>query len=73
MEDHKLGKHCQITECRQIDWMPMGCKYCKGTFCYDHYSIENHKCKEIDKTFKKVMQCPFCLSMIRMNANLSPE
>lgn len=73
MEDQKLGKHCQIKECRQIDWMPMGCKYCSGTFCCEHYSIENHSCKEIEKNFKKVIQCPFCLEMLNLTQGYSPE
>ena len=53
--------------------MPMNCKYCNGVFCCEHYSIQNHQCKDIEKDFVKVIECPFCLQMIKMNPTLTPE
>jgi predicted nucleic acid binding AN1-type Zn finger protein len=72
MEDHKLGKRCSLAECRQIDWMPISCKYCSQVFCADHYGIDSHHCEAVSKHFNKVMLCPFCELPVKIDTNMSP-
>lgn len=71
MEDQKLGKHCTLQECRQIDWMPIECKYCHLVFCAEHFSIDSHHCKEVDKHFNKVLICPVCEESFKQNLKIS--
>eukprot|EP01117_Protostelium_nocturnum_P014166 TRINITY_DN5358_c0_g1_i3.p1 TRINITY_DN5358_c0_g1~~TRINITY_DN5358_c0_g1_i3.p1 ORF type:complete len:240 (-),score=78.57 TRINITY_DN5358_c0_g1_i3:189-908(-) len=46
MEFHDVGKHCDVASCGQLDFLPFSCKYCKGTFCQDHWREGQHKCIE---------------------------
>lgn len=39
-----IGKHCQLTYCNQLDFLPFFCQSCKGTFCLDHRSESSHQC-----------------------------
>ncbi|PWY69856.1 hypothetical protein BO94DRAFT_560694 [Aspergillus sclerotioniger CBS 115572] len=39
-----IGRHCQLSYCNQLDFLPFHCSSCKGTFCLDHRSETAHKC-----------------------------
>ncbi|KAL6948653.1 hypothetical protein ACO0QE_001125 [Hanseniaspora vineae] len=43
----EVGKHCDF--CRQIDFLPFYCSYCKGCFCGEHRTKELHHCKYLLK------------------------
>ncbi|EDO18312.1 hypothetical protein Kpol_1039p63 [Vanderwaltozyma polyspora DSM 70294] len=38
-----VGTHCQY--CRQIDFLPFHCSFCKQDFCTSHRTKESHHCK----------------------------
>jgi len=40
----RIGSHCDIKSCRQLDFLPFECSHCHGTFCLDHRSLTSHKC-----------------------------
>jgi len=44
MEFADLGKHC--TYCKQKDFLPIKCEFCKNWYCKEHYIQDNHSCKE---------------------------
>lgn len=46
MIDDGVGEFCSDSTCKQKDWMPVKCKYCKKIFCSEHSSIEGHKCPD---------------------------
>lgn len=73
MQDQKIGKRCTLAECRQIDWMPIECKYCNVVFCSEHFKTESHNCQAVDKYFKKVLVCPFCEESFKQDLNYSEE
>ncbi|KAF2151877.1 hypothetical protein K461DRAFT_279390 [Myriangium duriaei CBS 260.36] len=39
-----IGAHCQMTFCRQLDFLPFRCESCQGKFCLDHRSETAHSC-----------------------------
>lgn len=61
MELSNVGKHCEVSTCRQLDFLPFTCDNCKKIFCSEHRKYENHKCS-IPKPMrdKVVPVCPLC-------------
>jgi predicted nucleic acid binding AN1-type Zn finger protein len=46
MEFYYIGQRCDLENCKQHDFLPFQCKYCKGTFCLEHRFFDNHNCKK---------------------------
>lgn len=44
MEFPTLGDRCAVTDCGQLDFLPVGCSACGATFCKDHYLPFQHSC-----------------------------
>lgn len=40
-----LGKHCSISDCHQLDFLPFDCVHCTKTFCKEHFNVELHRCE----------------------------
>lgn len=43
-EVEAIGAQCQMTFCRQLDFLPFKCESCKGSYCLDHRSESAHQC-----------------------------
>ena len=43
-EVEAIGAHCQMTFCRQLDFLPFKCESCHGSFCLDHRTETAHSC-----------------------------
>ncbi|XP_072014120.1 AN1-type zinc finger protein 1-like [Amphiura filiformis] len=41
-----VGKHCTVTTCKQLDFLPIVCNGCSQIFCKDHYSVDAHNCSQ---------------------------
>ncbi|KAF2159330.1 hypothetical protein M409DRAFT_30206 [Zasmidium cellare ATCC 36951] len=48
-----IGAHCQMTFCRQLDFLPFRCESCKGKFCLDHRSETAHQCPKAGEWARK--------------------
>ena len=50
-----IGKHCAHQECRQLDYLSIGCTGCSQAFCKDHFPFDNHQCsrKYLKKSGKR--------------------
>ena len=46
MELPDLGKHCFVSHCKQLDFLPFECIHCLMTFCKDHFGLESHDCEK---------------------------
>ncbi|KAF8399331.1 hypothetical protein HHK36_015196 [Tetracentron sinense] len=55
-----LGKHCQHSECNQLDFLPFKCDGCRKVFCLDHRSYKSHECPKPDHNSRKVVVCHIC-------------
>uniref|UniRef100_A0A1B6GBC9 AN1-type domain-containing protein n=1 Tax=Cuerna arida TaxID=1464854 RepID=A0A1B6GBC9_9HEMI len=47
MELPKLGERCSRVDCKQLDFLPVLCSLCQGTFCKDHSFPNNHSCTKV--------------------------
>ncbi|XP_023982831.1 AN1-type zinc finger protein 1 isoform X4 [Physeter macrocephalus] len=47
MAELDVGRHCQLEQCRQRDFLPFVCDGCSGVFCLEHRSRESHSCPEV--------------------------
>ncbi|XP_039282278.1 AN1-type zinc finger protein 1 [Nilaparvata lugens] len=51
MEFPEAGKRCNHLECKQLDFLPIVCDFCKLVFCKDHSSTIGHSCpKNVDNS-----------------------
>nr|CCA23974.1 conserved hypothetical protein [Albugo laibachii Nc14] len=64
-----VGKHCSITHCSQIDFLPFECDCCHSIFCLEHRSYDSHSCVSVQKTDSRVFECPICKKII----NCTPD
>ncbi|XP_044279833.1 AN1-type zinc finger protein 1 [Varanus komodoensis] len=46
MAELEIGKHCDVKNCRQLDFLPFVCDGCSGVFCLQHRSRAAHSCSE---------------------------
>lgn len=59
-----LGRHCQNSDCHQLDFLPFKCNGCNKVFCLEHRSYESHDCPKSDHNSRKVLVCETCSTAI---------
>lgn len=67
-----LGAHCSDPYCRQGDFLPFQCEFCKKTFCLEHFEPKNHGCPDMNAKDKRVLLCPLCNAAVRIQHPQSP-
>ncbi|KAL1925373.1 uncharacterized protein VTP21DRAFT_256 [Calcarisporiella thermophila] len=73
MEFPELGKHCAHSDCNQLDFLPYSCKYCKQSFCQDHWKALDHNCPEYTPFDVRVPVCPICDQPVPINRGEDPN
>ncbi|CAL4162091.1 unnamed protein product, partial [Meganyctiphanes norvegica] len=52
--DLKIGQHCGVSLCHQLDFLPFKCKFCNMILCKDHRLPQYHGCTgDFDKFLKE--------------------
>ncbi|KAA0053705.1 hypothetical protein IC582_008838 [Cucumis melo] len=59
-----LGRHCQHSDCHQLDFLPFTCDGCQKVFCSEHRGFKSHDCPESDRNSRKVVVCEICSTSI---------
>ncbi|CAK7322754.1 unnamed protein product [Dovyalis caffra] len=59
-----LGRHCQHSECKQLDFLPFNCDSCRKVFCLEHRSYKSHDCPKPYQKSRKVVVCEICSASI---------
>lgn len=59
-----LGRHCQLSDCNQLDFLPFNCDGCQRVFCLEHKSSKSHDCPKADHNSRKVVVCETCAMAI---------
>ena len=54
MEFPELGKNCTKEDCKELDFLPIICQFCKKPFCSKCFLPADHQCavykdKKVDK------------------------
>ncbi|GAA0187313.1 RNA metabolism protein [Lithospermum erythrorhizon] len=60
----ELGRHCQLSHCHQLDFLPFKCNACQKVFCLEHRSYKSHECPKSDNHSRKVVVCEICSTAI---------
>ncbi|XP_023526966.1 zinc finger AN1 domain-containing stress-associated protein 12 isoform X3 [Cucurbita pepo subsp. pepo] len=55
-----LGRHCQHSDCHQLDFLPFTCDGCQKVFCLEHRGFKSHDCPKSDRNSRKVVVCEIC-------------
>lgn len=77
-ELHHVGKQCAEPSCRQLDFLPTPCPYCRLVFCQTHYSLKEssnaktlpqdkgHNCSQSHSRVvdRKALTCPLCSQVV---------
>ncbi|GKD69012.1 zinc finger AN1 domain-containing stress-associated protein 12 [Tanacetum coccineum] len=64
-----LGKHCQLSDCKQLDFLPFKCDGCEKVFCVEHRSYKSHECSNSDHNSRKVLVCETCSMSMEIPRN----
>ncbi|CAG8619970.1 33875_t:CDS:2, partial [Racocetra persica] len=61
MELLDIGRHCAKSDCKQLDYLPIKCQYCKKEFCFNHSKPSEHNCSDAPSgDGERVPICPLC-------------
>jgi len=47
MAELNIGNHCNVSDCKQLDFLPLQCNLCKKMYCKEHASYDAHTCVEL--------------------------
>ncbi|XP_055676981.1 AN1-type zinc finger protein 2A [Lutzomyia longipalpis] len=73
MEFPDLGKHCSVSTCQRLDFLPVKCDACSEILCSEHYSYEKHGCKSGQRKDVQVPVCPLCGEPVPTPSDVSPD
>lgn len=73
MELPDLGKHCCVSTCNKLDFLPIQCDACNKIFCDEHYQYSTHNCANAYKKDYQVPVCPLCNIPIPIQRGQLPD
>ncbi|TKY62610.1 Zinc finger AN1 and C2H2 domain-containing stress-associated protein 16 [Spatholobus suberectus] len=68
-----LGKHCSVSDCKQLDFLPFTCDRCNQVYCSEHRGYIKHKCTKANKLDVTVVICPLCAKGVRLIPDQDPN
>ncbi|GAV74814.1 zf-AN1 domain-containing protein [Cephalotus follicularis] len=68
-----LGRHCQHSDCHQLDFLPFICDGCQKVFCLEHRLYKFHECPKPDHRSRKVIVCQICSTAIETTGHDGEE
>lgn len=68
-----LGKHCSLSDCKQLDFLPFTCDRCNQVYCLEHRGYIKHHCTKSDKKDVTVVICPLCAKGVRLIPDQDPN
>jgi hypothetical protein len=45
---NSIGKHCSLSSCNQLDFLPVKCDLCLNFYCKEHFSLTGHNCSKYE-------------------------
>ena len=70
MYDKTYGSHCALPDCKQLDFLPFVCEFCKKTYCKVH---RTHGCKQESEAENKAIVCPVCQKTVKYVSTHTPD
>lgn len=70
-----IGSNCFLKTCKERDFLPFECEYCKEKFCLTHRTPESHECQVGVRLQQRVSttKCPKCSKVLRVPPLGNPE
>ncbi|KAK1259063.1 Zinc finger AN1 and C2H2 domain-containing stress-associated protein 13 [Acorus gramineus] len=68
-----LGRHCSVSDCKLLDFLPFTCDRCDQVFCLEHRSYNTHECPNANQQDVTVLICPLCAKSVRLVPNEDPN
>ncbi|KAJ6246320.1 zinc finger protein [Anaeramoeba flamelloides] len=68
-----LGVHCASKICHKLDFLPFTCDLCKQKFCQEHWQAEDHDCKFMNRSEKRIYICPICNNELQVEKGQDPN
>ncbi|WOK94109.1 zinc finger AN1 domain-containing stress-associated protein 12 [Canna indica] len=63
-----LGEHCDLEDCKQLDFLPFTCNGCQKVFCLEHRTFKAHSCPKAEQHSRVVVVCEVCSMSIEKKA-----
>ncbi len=60
LEHTNLGKHCEVPDCHQRDFLPFTCDVCSKKLCLNHRTYGAHSCHGNQTKDMTSIDCPLC-------------
>lgn len=60
LEHTNLGKHCEVSDCKQRDFLPFTCDVCHLNLCLAHRTYTAHSCIGSNTKDMTSIDCPMC-------------
>lgn len=64
-----VGKHCSLSDCKRLDFLPYKCGPCGMIFCQEHYGVNFHNCPSFKSKDRVIPSCPLCGKLVVLTAN----
>lgn len=64
MDQDSVGAHCELSSCRQRDFLPFRCDVCDKLYCLTHRSYREHDCAAAGSKDHRAIVCPLCAQSI---------
>eukprot|EP00999_Lentomonas_sp_LEN2_P003016 NODE_872_length_1140_cov_305.366239_g830_i0.p1 GENE.NODE_872_length_1140_cov_305.366239_g830_i0~~NODE_872_length_1140_cov_305.366239_g830_i0.p1 ORF type:complete len:306 (-),score=2.10 NODE_872_length_1140_cov_305.366239_g830_i0:142-1059(-) len=68
--DLKIGSHCALPGCRQLDFLPFTCDGCGKTYCLDHRMQAQHECSA---RTRDALTCELCQQVVPLRRGEDPN
>ncbi|CAI4223428.1 unnamed protein product [Auanema sp. JU1783] len=68
-----IGKHCGASLCHRLDFLPVRCDACSGTYCIDHFTYDGHGCSQGYQKNVQVPVCPLCDKPVPTPKGVQPD
>lgn len=67
MEFDTIGQHCAVSDCRQKDFLPFTCDYCRKKLCNEHRAYAAHSCDGAKAKDITSIDCPVCAKSVKFD------
>ncbi|KAJ1404961.1 hypothetical protein B484DRAFT_457193 [Ochromonadaceae sp. CCMP2298] len=73
MEFDNVGRHCQVGDCKQKDFLPFICDCCGKSLCMQHRSYDLHSCSGSRVKDMTSVDCPVCGKSVKFDKSQDPN
>lgn len=73
LEHTNLGNHCEVSDCKQRDFLPFTCDVCHKKLCLAHRTYAAHACNGAATKDMTSIDCPMCGISVKFPKSEDPD